>query len=262
MKKNKGYAMVSTLAISSVLLLAVGVMMYKINSNTKDIIRAKLNAQALNVAEEGIEHTLNWLNVQNTSTQTPPLLNTLLTSNLNLPGVISTNNVFKSVKENGEFEIFLSSTGTATSTFDFVEVKSIGYIPSKNNFRARKIVKTVVERPLVANGQGIDSAMHTDGTISVGNGKTNSGNSPIPTTFTSEGHIHSNSTISLGANAQINGDITAVNGITGLSSDKVTGTANPSASPIPVPQAKYEIDSTPCIMTLIGTKKEIWTTFR
>jgi len=53
MKKNKGYAMASTLALSSILILAVGVMMYKLNSNTKDIVRVKLNSQALNIAEEG-----------------------------------------------------------------------------------------------------------------------------------------------------------------------------------------------------------------
>jgi hypothetical protein len=133
MKKNKGYAMVSTLAISSVLLLAVGVMMYKINSNTKDIIRAKLNAQALNVAEEGIEHTLNWLNVQNTSTQTPPLLNTLLTSNLNLPGVISTINVFKYLKKNEKFKELKKEFGKDICFHGAIDVQKILPFGSKKD---------------------------------------------------------------------------------------------------------------------------------
>lgn len=256
MKKFKnGYAMVSTLALSAILILAVGVMVYKINSNTKDIVRAKLNSQALNVAEEGIEHVINWLNVQNTSTQIPPSLNTLLATNLNLSGVIYSNNVFKSVKDSGEFEIQMNSTGTATSNEDYIEIKSIGYIPSKVNFRAKKTVNTVIRRPLISNSS-IQDAILADGSIDMGNGSTNSGTNTNSTTFTSEGDIHSNNSINLGANADIKGDATAVNGISGLNPTKVSGTSNSSATSKPVPQANYEMDSTPCIMTTVGTKKK------
>jgi hypothetical protein len=251
-KRKNGYAMVSTLALSAILILAVGVMVYKINSNTKDIVRAKLNSQALNVAEEGIEHVINWLNVQNTSTQNPPSLNTLLATNLNLSGVIYSNNVFKSVKDSGEFEIQMNPTGIATSNEDYIEIKSIGYVPSKVNFKAKKIVTAIIKRPLVSN-LSIKEAVLSGGDINMGNGDTDSGTTPNPTTFTAEGDIHSNKSISLGPNSDINGNASAVLGIS--NSNKVTGTATPNAQSKPIPSAKYKIDSTPCVMTIVGNKK-------
>jgi len=147
-------------------------------------------------------------------------------STLSFPGVKKLNgsNVFKSTKDLGEFEIEMTSTGTATLKEDFINIKSTGYIPSKTNFKARKIVNTIIRRPLDIDSV-IDNAIISDGPINMGNADTDSGYTP--TAFTSDGDIHSNTSINLGQNSIINGDASAVNGITGLTAQKVSGTANP-----------------------------------
>src|SRR5687767_8749484 len=64
-KIQRGYALVASLIISSLVLTTLGVVMYKINSNTKDIIRVQHREQALHFAEEGVEHALHYINWKN-----------------------------------------------------------------------------------------------------------------------------------------------------------------------------------------------------
>jgi len=73
-KLKSGYALVASLIVSSLVVTTIGVVMYKITSNTKDIVRVRQREQALHIAEEGIEHALHYINDKNKGgDRTPPI---------------------------------------------------------------------------------------------------------------------------------------------------------------------------------------------
>lgn len=70
-KKNSGMALPSALAMSLAVILTTSAVAYKVVSSTKNIVRIKNMDLAKNIADEGTEHVIDWLNARNNSSNYP-----------------------------------------------------------------------------------------------------------------------------------------------------------------------------------------------
>ena len=163
--KQKGFAIVTTLIISSVVLVLVGALFYKFSVNGKDIVQDSQRRQALAVAEEASSAYLGYVAALNNPTGKDDAARKalsregaeafLIPGSKNAQGVVvkagTPNNStfpgynyapqgqragyakFKSVSGKGEFEIKTEalSGGGATAGYNPIKADIISYVPSK-----------------------------------------------------------------------------------------------------------------------------------
>ena len=148
--KQKGFAIVTTLIISSVVLVLVGALFYKFSVNGKDIVQDSQRRQALAVAEEASSAYLSFVASLNnptgkTDAQRKELSRKsaddfLVKANTVFPGYVANQDgaragyfKFKSASGKGEFEIKTEalSGGGATAGYNPIKADIISYVPSK-----------------------------------------------------------------------------------------------------------------------------------
>lgn len=291
-KNNQnGYGLILSILIGSILTIVTTTIALKVVNNSKQVIFSEKREVAYNIAEEGLEHTVDWLNDKNKDINQIPNISTLITtqdqnlvSKFNTPStntnIITTSvisnqldlygvkkainpntgstipNTFKisgkvEQKNSGEFEIEIRDANNSTIWYDYLEVRSTAYLPSKSDPNAikRKIV-SVIQRPKT-NRVNLNHAIQSEGNIILGNGDTGSGTSAT-VLVAKEGHVHTNGNLSVGSQGKIDGDASAVGTIT--NSGIISGSINPGAPRQEVPQLKYDIPTIPCLPTVIDGK--------
>ncbi len=148
--KQKGFAIVTTLIISSVVLVLVGALFYKFSVNGKDIVQDSQRRQALAVAEEASSAYLSYVAALNNPTGKDDTARKalarqsaddfLVTANTVFPGYVANQNgartgyfKFKSASGKGEFEIKTEalSGGGATAGYNPIKADIISYVPNK-----------------------------------------------------------------------------------------------------------------------------------
>lgn len=67
-KKQQGLALVSSIMLSSIIMIIMGVVLFRIVSTTSDVTNLKKNDAAKNIADEGLEHVIDWMNNRNSPT--------------------------------------------------------------------------------------------------------------------------------------------------------------------------------------------------
>ncbi len=77
-RTQNGIALIISLLIAVIVLITTSVLVFKIVNNSKDIVISQQKDSALNVAEEGFEHIVDWLNKKNDPGNSEDKLATLL----------------------------------------------------------------------------------------------------------------------------------------------------------------------------------------
>jgi hypothetical protein len=78
-KRNQnGIALIASLLIAVIVLITTSVLVFKIVNNSKNIVISQQKDIGLNIAEEGFEHVVDWLNKKNDPGNSDDKLNTLL----------------------------------------------------------------------------------------------------------------------------------------------------------------------------------------
>ena len=151
--KQKGFAIVTTLIISSVVLVLVGALFYKFSVNGKDIVQDSQRRQALAVAEEASSAYLSFVASLNNPTGKTDAQRIdiarldasafLVTDKTKFPGYVNITNAktragyqqFKSASGKGEFEIKtdkVEGQGGLEAGFNPIKADIISYVPSKS----------------------------------------------------------------------------------------------------------------------------------
>jgi type II secretory pathway pseudopilin PulG len=251
---QKGFTLVLILILSIIVLTITGVTLHQMSGRTKEIVRKKNMDAALNLAEEGLEHVVNWMNIKNdplTYTTGVTAINNLAgTDFVNFNGVdiikddklqiasyvtgsSPTPQLYYSVSNSGQFEISGQYINAKSDTkTDFIKIDSVAYIPNKANPKMKREIVAFIQRPKTA-AVNLNQAIASDGILDIaGSASTNSGPSP------NLGHIHSNKAITVtgGAN-DIYGNATSTGTISSNLNVEPAGvnSKQENADPVPIP---------------------------
>ena len=189
------FALMTTLVI---LIVTIGILSLASREYIQSSYSYK-NTESLSLAESGVDFAIDQLgdDVNYAGTSAPVALG------------------------NGEYEITV--TGTSSQKI----VTGIGYVPNKDNYKAKKTVQTVVS--LSTNNISFHYAVQ----IGAG-GLTMRSNSTI------SGNVYSNANIIGASNSTITGDAYAIGTISAETKPHVTGTRNPGSPVIEMPTIDYD----------------------
>lgn len=66
-----GMVLVSIVMLSSIIIIIIGVILFKVVNTTKDVVNIQKNDVSKNIADEGLEHVVDWMNNRNSPKNYP-----------------------------------------------------------------------------------------------------------------------------------------------------------------------------------------------